>query len=243
MKLSDLAGRYQGKTICVMGGAPCLMEDLKGINADVYISANHHGCLVRECDFIVAVDSYHLVTKEYMGDILKPYNTPIISSRYFADYRIPDFWSLGFSGNSGMLGIVVAGILGAKLVVTAGIELYQGQTYFHSPDEDNPAFKASKGSTEKRLAMLANIIQKMNVRKMSGPMPYPLYDPNEVFDKGFTPAELKYFKSKKLYEYRCINDFEWHTENFTRNQIINITTVEAQAMGVKRVQRFTGGRR
>lgn len=125
----DLILKHRGKVICVIGGAPFDPELLKSVKADVFISANEHGVLAHECDYIVAMDDRHGELGVSMYDHLRAYSPlPIIGPQAFADYQLstwPD--APRRSVLSGMTGVWVAWAMGAKAVVTIGMNAYNGK--------------------------------------------------------------------------------------------------------------------
>lgn len=126
--LRDLFLRYSGQRICVMGGAASLAEDLRRVEADVYISTNAHGVDLVKPDYILAMDEQYRIGGVPMGRYLRARSgAPIISPHDYADIRIGQWpqqprWVL-----SGMIGIWVAFVLGAGVVIVVGCDAYNGE--------------------------------------------------------------------------------------------------------------------
>jgi len=124
----ELILKHKGKKICVMGGAPSLEEDLKSVEADIYISANAHGVEFIEPDYIVAMDERHSKHNDApMGDWLRAkVSAPIISPHSYADYRLGHWPQHPRFVLSGMIATWAAWAMGAKVVILAGFDAYGG---------------------------------------------------------------------------------------------------------------------
>jgi len=121
---ADLALRHKGKRICVIGGAP--IAELP--KADVYISTNAHGVGLVQPDYVLAMDEVHGVEKVPMGAWLRSRSdAPIISPHDFADYRLSNWPQNPRFVLSGMVGAWMAWLMGAKVVILAGMDGYGGQ--------------------------------------------------------------------------------------------------------------------
>lgn len=158
-----------------MGGAPSLPEALEGLPTDaVYISANHHGALLRKVDFIVYVDRLHQVTGQPMRYLLKKYDAPLVSIRQEADYQIPRL----FDGNSGLQAILFACLAGCNPVIVTGIEMFKGKTYFHNKDYPSSGFDKDKDLVNQQVETLVEITKGCNVVQVNCNLPFPKYDKN-----------------------------------------------------------------
>lgn len=125
---NDLILKHKGKVFCVMGGAPSLGDDLEHVKADVYISANEHGAAFREPDYVVALDDHHGKTGERIVDYLRKYTqAPIIGQNYAADYVLETWPDAPRKIYSGMAAVWCAWAMGAKAVVLAGMNAYDGK--------------------------------------------------------------------------------------------------------------------
>lgn len=117
----DLAGLHAGQRIVVMGGSPDLADDIKGLKADVWISANEHGAKLRPVDYIVAMDPNHSVKGGRMDEHLHAVSdAPIISGEVFADYLLVDWPQAPRRILSGIIGAWVAWLMGGHPVILAG---------------------------------------------------------------------------------------------------------------------------
>lgn len=126
--LSDLIMKHAGKSICIMGGSKSLENDLKNIDADIYISVNNHGAMKRKVDYIVCMDNIHTGNKMFMHDYLKQYSdAPIISPWHWGDYQICRWPDYPYLFNSGVIASWVAYLMGAHPIIFAGFDCYGGQ--------------------------------------------------------------------------------------------------------------------
>lgn len=179
--VSSIALKHAGKPVGVLCGGPSLPSQLDQIaHCAALISANDHGCILQKCDYIVACDLVHTVTREDMERRLRRQRVPIVSPLFYADYRIPD-WTAEW--NSGMHGIYLAWLLGAHPIIVAGLDCYTGDTYFHTA-----GVGASSGHT-KGLALFQAHARQLQaampgacVRLAGGPLVglWPAHDPVEV---------------------------------------------------------------
>ena len=126
--LADLIMKHAGKSICIMGGSKSLDDDLKNIDADIYISVNNHGAMKRKVDYIVCMDNIHTGNKMFMHNYLKQYSdAPIISPWHWGDYQICRWPDYPYLFNSGVIASWVAYLMGAHPIIFAGFDCYGGQ--------------------------------------------------------------------------------------------------------------------
>ena len=120
---------HRGKKIAVMGGAPCLAEHLtKGVEADVWISANHHGILLRKADYLLCMDE---VVKQHgntpFPDFVRAHSdAKIISPYHWADHQLVTWPQHPRLVLSGMVATWAAFMMGAKSIVLLGMDGYGG---------------------------------------------------------------------------------------------------------------------
>ena len=107
-----------------MGGAEKLEDDLKQVNADIYISANEHGAKLMKCDYIFAMDETH-GNGQPMGKYLRQFSdAPIISPCDYGDIK-PHSWPRAPRRiYSGLNAAWMAWVMGAKVVILAGFDAY-----------------------------------------------------------------------------------------------------------------------
>jgi hypothetical protein len=118
-----LIDRHAGQRICVMGGGPSLAADVVRVQADVWISANHHGAALRAVDYVVALDDVHDQLHRPMRDVIRQHTAaPIIAPHPWADIRLAD-WPLGLP-LTGPVACWVAAAMGARQIVLAGFDCY-----------------------------------------------------------------------------------------------------------------------
>lgn len=179
--IGDVALSHAGQTIVVMGGGPSLPEAMRQVRRpDVLISANEHGAMLGPVDYIVSVDHTHQRLKMPMREVLAQYPARTISPCLWADYRIPDYRS---RGNAGMNAMWVAWVLGAWPLVVAGIDCYQGATYYHDAEaESSSNGRPLEKFDEKLEALRAELNCPVRIVG-DGPLTrfWPRYDPNEAF--------------------------------------------------------------
>lgn len=126
--LADLIMKHAGKSICIMGGGKSLDDDLKHVNADIYISVNEHGAKRRKVDYIVCMDDKHTGNKMWMRDYLKQYSdAPVISPWHWGKYQICRWPDYPYLFNSGVIASWVAYLMGANPIIFAGFDCYGGQ--------------------------------------------------------------------------------------------------------------------
>lgn len=187
-----IAGKHEGTPIVVMGGAPCLPDDLKKIQHDaLYISANEHGAKIRTPDYVVALDLNHPIHGTPMADLLAHIDAPKISKHRWADYVLPSWHNIG-KVNSGIASIIVAQLLGAHPVIVTGIELYTGGGDMHF-DDSTHVESLGKGADYARgqIESLLSVIPDPDaVRVVSGPLTehFAEYDPDESFGEYAKPS-------------------------------------------------------
>lgn len=153
-----------------MGGAPSLPEALKHCPEDaVYISANQHGAMLRKVDYIFYTDRVHQTTNAPMRLILKKYGAPLVGPQPDADYVMVS----DIEANSGIRAILFAGLLGCDPIIVTGIEMYQGQTYWHDPVGKSTGYDKDKNKVTAMLGELVRLTQGMNVVQIGCNLPFP----------------------------------------------------------------------
>lgn len=110
-----------------MGGAPSLADHLQNVTADLYISTNAHGVALRKPDYLLAMDENHSTKGRDMGAYLHAQSeAPIVSPHPFADYQMATWPQKPRFVLSGMIAAWVAYMMGAKVVILAGMDAYGG---------------------------------------------------------------------------------------------------------------------
>jgi hypothetical protein len=143
-----LYGRRMNQPAIVVGGGPSAPSQLLRVFKEypreqcTIISANGHAAKLHlPPDFIVCKDHVHTETKELMEPPLRAIGATIVARHYWADFRIPS-WPI--QGNSGMMALGLAALMGCAPIFPVGFDCYEGDTYFHTPDAPN----VSKGLRE-----------------------------------------------------------------------------------------------
>jgi hypothetical protein len=110
-----------------MGGAKSLASDLERIDYDILISTNAHGCDIMTPNYVLAMDEQHGSNRQNMLDYLRARtDAPIISPVAGADYHLYGWPQYPRRLYSGLVAIWVAWHLGAKVVLLAGMDGYDG---------------------------------------------------------------------------------------------------------------------
>lgn len=161
--------RHEGAVAVVMGGGPSLPEQVAGLPDDwLWISANQHGARLRWADYIVCVDD--------IRDKLTGLKAPVISAQPWADIRLLERPQYPYSGQ---YAVWVAWLLGARLVLLAGMDLYQTGTYWH----DRAAHSsATLRPYDGHLRGWQQVRLPVPIRALGGPLAavFGAYDPAEV---------------------------------------------------------------
>jgi hypothetical protein len=181
--LRDLIHSQKGKTICVMGGAESLEAELKRVKADIYISTNGHGAQFREPLFVVAMDDRHTKTNEWMRDIIRQKTgAPIVGPFDSCDIYL-DYWpGMPRRYYSGIVAMWFAHMLGAKLVILAGMDGY----------------KAEGGYMAKmRKIKIESVPNNVRTTNESLAEVVPVYDPKEKVKAMPADPVLKTLKSEE----------------------------------------------
>lgn len=243
--VGSVAMTMTGFPVVVMGGGPSLPMQLATLRHDVvaWISANEHGARYRQADYIVCVDQVHCETKESMEKRLRPFRVPIVSPLQWADYRLPE-WEL--QCNSGLVSVFLAYLLGACPIIVAGVDCYQGGTYWH----DASAASVSNGRPESffldRAAELRDAMPGAVVRPMGGVLTrlWTPYNPAEYFDPfGYRVPEKVQQAAVQLAQqpFRARQGFNWRgREHIPTGGRLWLTEAEAAPLLDQRLVRPWG---
>lgn len=109
-----LVGKHSGCPAVVLGGGPSLLVNLMDCpEKAVRVSANHHGCKLTRCDYLVT-NYEHLIPEFACG-------VPIIGPCAGADYVF-----FGIESTSGMQAAKTAWLMGCAPIILMGMDCYQG---------------------------------------------------------------------------------------------------------------------
>jgi hypothetical protein len=123
----ELVMRHKGARICVMGGGTRLAEDLRTVDADIWISSNEHGAKLRPVDYVLAMDNLHTGLKVPMeGHIRAHTDAPIIGPWHWCDYGLTTYPLAPRLLLSGVIATWAAHMMGAHPVILAGFDCYGG---------------------------------------------------------------------------------------------------------------------
>lgn len=229
--VKDILLKHAGATFAVLGGGPSLPESLARLPAGtVCLSANQHGAMIHPCEYIVASDT--------IEDQLRPLGVPIIAPHRWADYRMSEHPQMPFTG---MAATWVAWMLGARVILLAGMDCYvnKQQTYFHGHDtigRERPMTGQMNGWSK----VLSCVPRP--IRAMGGPLTllFGAYDPSEEFPP-YVPTErhvlLKECAGLKV---EILKDHGRERGNhcFKQGQILELPRNEAQRLLALRVARL-----
>jgi hypothetical protein len=169
--VNEVARKYRGPIRVVGGGMRALsdFEAVKHLEFAATLSANDHAFKIEgvKPDFIVCKDHYHTETKERMEKRLRIHGVPIISRHYWADHRLAD-WQL--DGNSGIMALAVAGILGATEIYPIGFDFFTEGTHFHEPDAPNVSRRKHPGDSRRKAAIIRDWLGSTALKPVSGPL-------------------------------------------------------------------------
>jgi hypothetical protein len=228
--------RHDGATFAVLGGGPSLPEQASRLpEGCIRLSANEHGCILGRCDYIVALDDTRSDGTAH-EPVLRRYATPIISPHAWADYKMNEHPQLPYTGQQA---VWVAWMLGARLVLVAGMDLYQGGTYFHAPEAASDArLHPADSHLEGWLRVRETV--PMAVRAMGGPLVevFGAYDPAEAISPR-TPdraAMLAQCAGIKVEFLRDCGRTRYGTR-YLKGQILELPRDEAQRLMALRYAR------
>ncbi len=180
--ITKLVHAHAGRPAVVLGGGYTLPDDMVGLPADaVHISANEHGCKLRKCDYIVCCDE---VEKK-----VRPFKTPIIGTKLWADYRIFE----KVVPNSGALACMAAWVMGCSPIIIAGCSLYQGATYWHDHGATSTGQLLDLDRHLARWSKLKTLFPNAMFRVVSGPLEaiFPLYNADELVHPADPPEIMR----------------------------------------------------
>lgn len=200
--ISRLVDAGVGRMAVIVGGGPSAPVDLARIphyDRAVMISANAHAFkLDLKPDFIWCKDHLRVspgiqpksAPKQYMERELRQYGVPIVGPNFWCDFRAPEWPLTQF--NSGQQALAFAVLLGCAPIVAVGLDCFLGETYFHSPHENNISLRRKPGYWQSRLQKLHRELPGAPIRARSGPVraEFGPYDPGEVLVPGPIPPKL-----------------------------------------------------
>lgn len=178
----ELVHRHLGRAAVVCGGGESLPSQLARCSDNaIYISANQHGCLARRCDYIMVVDGIEdksFTRPDGTSYGLRDFGVPIISPRPAGDYWLFD----QCAPSSGVMAAWMAWIMGCAPILLAGIDCYQGPTYYHDPGAKSSGRALSLQRHLDRWASLLQHAPGGQFRPLGGPLTeiFPAYDPQEA---------------------------------------------------------------
>lgn len=169
----DLVLTHKGKKICIMGGAGTLAEQLPGVEADIFISTNAHGVELHAPDYLLAMDQNNSRENVPMGQFLRSRSdAPIISPHAYADHQLVTWPQSPRFVLSGMVAAWAAYMMGAKVVILAGMDAYGGDSGY--------VLEAQKIARD--IAVPVRVVGPSSLTKV-----WPAYDPGEKFGRYSEP--------------------------------------------------------
>ena len=220
LRVGELAGtlyrKYEGRPALVIGGGPSTpaqyAEVISALHNPVVISANGHAArLGVRPDFIVCKDHVHTETKQLMEPALRELRTPIVSRHYWADYRLSD-WPI--QGNSGMMGLGFAVMLGCAPVVPIGFDCYQNGTYFHDPVAKNVSLGLRADHWRARYVRFSRRLEGAVIRPLGGPLlrVFSRFDSAERYPPYHMPVALRQYETQRTTWVRALHPFMLRNE-------------------------------
>lgn len=209
--IGQITGLFGGE-ILVVGGGMRAREDLATLgNRDFscIISANSHGFKIPglKPNFIVCKDHRHTETKRHMEPTLREFGVPIITRHYWGDFRLAD-WEL--QGNSGLMSIAVAAILGGGPIYPIGFDNFKEGTYWYDPHAKNISKHVSPVVYKQKVLRLAEQLFGTQVRPVSGPLleVFKPFDPKVSDHPYMQPRILQKYQGLSGYQVRAVNEFQ-----------------------------------
>jgi ubiquinone/menaquinone biosynthesis C-methylase UbiE len=161
-----LRGRHRGATFIVLGGGSSLGPQMAGAPPALRISANEHGCCWGPCDYVSAMDD--------IADKVRPFGLPVIGRhRDTCDYLAQPFPGVHWTGAQA---VYHAYVMGAHLVLLAGMDLYQDLL------PRTPGGRQTPLETHLEAWQVIKDKLPVAVRALGGPLVdvFGMYDPAEV---------------------------------------------------------------
>lgn len=209
--VSTLYRAAQDRPALVIGGGPSAPEQLAALGAfpkhAVLISANAHSFrLGLRPHYIVCKDHRHTETQALMEPLMREYGVPIASRQHWADFRL-GAWPI--QGNSGMMAIGLAALLGCRPIVPIGFDCYQTGTYFHAPDERNVSRGLAESHWRSRYQRLQSRLTGAMIRPPLDSLfrLFPAYQPDESLGPFHMPTSLQPYERAKWQHVRARSAF------------------------------------
>ena len=215
LPVSQLVGalyrKFEGRPALVVGGGPSApaqyAEVISALHNPVVVSANGHAAkLGLQPDFVVCKDHQHTETKELMEPALRAIGAPLVSRHYWADYRLSG-WPI--QGNSGMMALGFAVMLGCRPVVPIGFDCYQNGTYFHDLTAKNISIGLRESMWESRYQRFARRLEGASIRPLAGPLckHYPRFNPAGDNAPYHMPLALRPYETQRATWVRALRPF------------------------------------
>jgi hypothetical protein len=171
--------RHAGRAAVIVGGGESVLDVFGGGSGHrpprdgLYISANAHGCKLSDTGMAPRPD-YLVCMDKRMGETLRPYGIPIVSTREFADVALFE----NPLRSSGMLAAYVAWIMGCAPIVLCGMDCYTGGTYFHDATARSTGGQLPLARQVERWRQLLVVAPGGMFRSTGGPLArhFPAYD-------------------------------------------------------------------
>jgi|GEM_PF-1551628 len=164
--VDQLRGLHAGRPIAVLGGGPSMPGDLEKIAHlnPVLIGVNHHAILHGyPCEFMVFFDNpYRLSCLAKAAQ-----SVPVVITPYgdFATHVL-DITYTNY-GMTSWLGVWLAELLGASIILLCGMDCYSGKTPYFYPTKSEYAI-----TIKDQLDFWKNVFGKStaNIKSISGPL-------------------------------------------------------------------------
>lgn len=205
---------HAGRPAIVMGGAPCLPDDLSRVDLPgaLRISANEHGARLGPVDWCVFGDRTHQITREPMVERIRRHHAgPMVTQQFLAEpepgvVRLHNWAQWGVPANSGHMAVLWAWLLGCRPIVVCGIEHYSGGTYHHDPRAKSAGHYKKAGHYDGIFKTLFFRLQPCMVRAVSGPLAKIVgtYDPKEPVPRLPVPGRWQAYWAQEFGLYRVL---------------------------------------
>jgi len=230
-------GAHVGRPIVVIGGGPSAPRQWGAVAAHLHqpvrISANGHAFkLGTGADYIFCKDHRSTETHQLMEPALREHGVPLISRHYWADFRAV-YWPV--SGNSGMMAVALAALMGGSPIIPIGFDSYQNGTYFHNLAITNVSLGRSPGHWQMRYKRMRDSLAGAVVRPVDGPLAdvYPRFDPAEALPPAEIPAAFAPYRTMRTH---CVRFTAATTEQYDRR--VTIPAGEIMAVNADECRRF-----
>lgn len=171
------------------------------------ISANGHAWAAGiRPDYIFCKDHRHTETGELMELLVRFDGVPVVTQHHWADYRAAG-WPV--QGNSGMMALALAALMGCAPIIPVGFDCFLGPTYFHAPAQRNVSLGRPPGYWKSRIERLKGRLEGAAIRPISGPLlqAFKRYHPGETIAPPEAPRVFDPYRGVETTYVRAVKRF------------------------------------